>query len=54
MVNKKNGADLASYIKDKRGWDDETMSTIEWEGIESMLTSVGPNRRIRLTQLLHN
>ena len=54
MVNKKNGADLESYIKEKRGWDDDTMSTIEWEGIEAMLSSVGPNRRIRLIQLIHN
>ena len=30
------------------------MSNIEWEGIESMTKSTGPNRRTRLVELLHN
>ena len=54
MVNNKNGKELETYIKEKRGWDDNTMSNIEWEGIEGMMKSAGPNRRTRLVQLLHN
>ena len=54
MVKNKNGKELEKYIKEKRGWDDNIMSNIAWEGIESMMKSAGPNRRTRLVQLLHN
>ena len=54
IVRTKNGKELEQFLKDKKGWDDEIFNDVEWEGIESMLKSAGPNRRTRLVQLLHN
>ena len=54
IVRTKNGKELEQFLKDKKGWDDEIFNDVEWEGIESLLKSAGPNRRTRLVQLLHN
>ena len=54
IIQIKNGGELENYIKDKKGWNDEIMSTIDWEGIESMMNSAGSSRRTRLVQLMHN
>ena len=54
MTEKINGGRLMEYMKKRRGWTQQVMETIDWEGINGMLRTANPMRRTRLIQMLHN
>ena len=54
MVQRINGKELQDYMMKRKGWTSDIMSTIEWEGVESLMKSAGSTQRSKLIQLLHN
>jgi hypothetical protein len=54
MVDKINGRRIMEYYKMRRGWSEELVSTIDWEGVEGMLRKANPMRRITLIKMMHN
>ena len=42
MLNKVNGKRMKEYYERRRGWSEEVIEIIEWEGIEGMLRSARP------------
>jgi ribonuclease HI len=49
-----NGARMMEYMQEKRGWNDQVVESIEWEGLEATVTKANPIRRTRLLKMLHN
>ena len=54
MVEKVNGKRIIDYYKNRRGWTEEVIENIEWEGINGMLRYATPLRRIKLVKMLHH
>ena len=54
MVQKVNGKELKDYMMRRKGWTEEDLGLIEWEGVESMLRSVRPQKKAQLIKLMHN
>ena len=49
-----NGKELVDYMKKRKGWTSEDVSTIEWEGVEAMLKNASSPVKAQLIKLLHN
>ena len=49
-----NGKRLIEFMMMKRGWSEEVIRSIEWEGIEGVLRRAHPIRRGRVVKMLHN
>ena len=54
MVEKVNGRELLEYMERRKGWNEATLKSIEWEGIEGMLRKSNAIRRIKLTKMMFN
>ena len=54
MTETVNGNRMIEYLKERRGWTEQVLETIEWEGIEGMMRTANPIRRTRLLKMLHN
>ena len=53
MTEKINGGRMLEYLMRKRNWDDDILSSIEWEGIGGMMKQANPIKRIQILKLLH-
>ena len=54
MTETINGEAMLEYMEKRRGWEPKTIDMIEWEGIEGMMRSANPMKRIKLLKMLHN
>ena len=54
ILMKENGRQLQEYYGRRRGWTDQHIEMIKWEGIEGMLKAARPIRRTKVVKMLHH
>lgn len=49
-----NGQRMQEYILQSKGWDENIFLSVDWEGIEAMMTTTNSIRRIKIVKMMNN